>query len=97
MATLKDRTKSAVTAAATAAASKLKKKRMSFQAAQSPPPDDPSVHVKAGEPITVTQEPPPAERFAHLGTEKKRGGRRLIVACDGTWTVRRSSIPHTQV
>lgn len=92
MATLKDRTKSAVAAAANAAASKLKK-RMSLQTAQSPPPDDPSVHVKAGEPITVTQEPPPAERFAHLGTEAKRGGRRLIIACDGTWTVRSPSNP----
>lgn len=91
MATLKDRTKSAVTAAANAAATKLKKKRASFQVAQAQAqptlPDDPDVKVKAGEPITVTQEPPPAQRFAHLGTQEKRGGRRLIIACDGTWTV----------
>lgn len=87
MATLKDRTKSAVTAAATAAATKLKMKRMSFQPPQSPPPDDPSIHFKAGEPVTVTQDPPFSERFAHIRTESKRGGRRLIIACDGTWTV----------
>lgn len=88
MATLKDRTKSAVTAAAAAAASRLKKKRMSFQQPQSSFPDDPSVHFKAGEPVTVTEEPTFAQRFPDLGTETKRGGRRLIVACDGTWTVR---------
>ena len=98
MATLKDRTKSAVTAAANAAATKLKKKRASFQVAQAQAqaqptlPDDPDVKVKAGEPITVTQEPPPAQRFAHLGTQEKRGGRRLIIACDGTWTV--CSLPY---
>ncbi|OBT76954.1 hypothetical protein VF21_04169 [Pseudogymnoascus sp. 05NY08] len=95
MATLKDRTKSAVAAAATAAASKLKKKRMSFQptSAQSPLPDDPDVHVKAGEPVTVTQEPPPQQRFPDLETEKKTGGRRLIIACDGTWTNSYSDAP----
>lgn len=87
MATLKDRTKSAVTAAATAAATKLKMKRMSFQPPQSPLTDDPRIHVKAGEPVTITQDPPPAERFAHLGMGTKHGGRRLIIACDGTWTV----------
>ncbi|OBT53984.1 hypothetical protein VE04_04820, partial [Pseudogymnoascus sp. 24MN13] len=80
MATLKDRTKTALGAAATAAASKLKK-RMSFQptSAQSPPPDDPN--------------PSPEQRFPDLEREKKTSGRRLIIACDGTWTNSYSNAP----